>query len=178
MAHSDRSPRRAFSMTLKPEPFRIQVASLEALSALAEAMAQAMPGDAFVTLEGDLGAGKTTFVKALAAAAGIDPSEVISPTFGLVHLHSLPGGGPARRLLHADLYRLSGPAELAEIGWDDAVAAPGWVLVEWPDRAGNTLPADRLEIEIQIDSETGRTFLLTPHGPIHEQLVGRVRERV
>ena len=178
MAHSDRSPRRAFSMTLKPEPFRIQVASLEALSALAEAMAQAMPGDAFVTLEGDLGAGKTTFVKALAAAAGIDPSEVISPTFGLMHLHSLPGGGPARRLLHADLYRLSGPADLAEIGWDDAVAAPGWVLVEWPDRAGNTLPADRLEIEIQIDSETGRTLWLTPRGPVHQQLVARVRERV
>ena len=95
-------------MTLKPEPFRIQVASLEALSALAEAMAQAMPGDAFVTLEGDLGAGKTTFVKALAAAAGIDPSEVISPTFGLVHLHSLPGGGPARRLLHAIWPRSAG----------------------------------------------------------------------
>ena len=141
--------------TLKPEPFRIAVASLEALQAVAKVMAQAMPGDAFVTLTGDLGAGKTTFVKALAAAAGIDPSEVISPTFGLLHLHSL-----------------------AEIGWDDAVAAPGWVLMEWPDRAGTRLPADRLEIEIQIDSETGRTLWLTPRGPVHQQLVARVRERV
>ena len=58
------------------------------------------------------------------------------------------------------------------------MAAPGWVLVEWPDRAGNTLPADRLEIEIQIDSETGRTLLLTPRGLLHEQLVASVRERV
>jgi len=165
-------------MPSKPEAICIEVADLDALQGLATALAHAMPGDAFLTLKGDLGAGKTTFVKALAGAAGIDPAEVISPTFGMIHRHVLPGGGPDRRLLHADLYRLSGPADLAEIGWEDAVAAPGWVLVEWPDRAGDALPADRLEIEIQINSETSRTFLFTPYGPVHEQLVARVRERL
>ena len=124
----------------------------------------------FRALEGDLGAGKTTFVKAIAAAVGIDPAEVVSPTFGLIHVHAVPGahGGhrhdTPERLVHADLYRLTGPGDLAEIGWEDATAGRCWVFVEWPARAPTALPADRLDIAITIDSETGRTFRFTPRG--------------
>ena len=141
-----------------------------ALAPLARRLVAALPPRAFVALEGDLGAGKTTFVKAVAAAMGIEPSEVVSPTFGLIHVHDVPAvhdrPTPAapERLVHADLYRLSGAGDLAEIGWEDATAGRCWVFVEWPSRAPTALPADRLDIAISIDSETGRTFQFTPHG--------------
>ena len=141
-----------------------------ALAPLARRLTAALPPRAFVALEGDLGAGKTTFAKAVAAAMGIDPAEVVSPTFGLIHVHDVPAArdAPTRevpeRLVHADLYRLSGAGDLAEIGWEDATAGPCWVFVEWPSRIADALPADRLDIVISIDSETGRTFRFTPRG--------------
>jgi len=141
------------------------VADEAALVPLAAAVAAALPTPAFVTLAGDLGAGKTTFVKAIAAAVGIDATDVVSPTFGLIHVHGLPRrpAGP-ERLVHADLYRLVGTGDLRELGWEDAIAGPCWVFVEWPQRTADALPADRLDVEIGIDSETGRTFRFTPRG--------------
>lgn len=153
-----------------PLPDAVVVADETALAPLARWLAASLPPRAFVTLEGDLGAGKTTFVKAVAAAVGIDPSEVVSPTFGLVHLHDVPAardrppGETPVHLVHADLYRLAGTGDLAEIGWDDATAGQCWVFVEWPQRIASALPADRLDIAISIDSKTGRTFRFVPRG--------------
>ena len=96
----------------------LSIATEADLAPLARALAAALPFRACVALTGDLGAGKTTFVKAFAAAVGIDPTEVVSPTFGLVHEHPSPTG----ILLHADMYRLAGADDLHELGWDDAVA--------------------------------------------------------
>ena len=148
----------------------VAVPNEAALAALARRLTVALPARAFVTLEGDLGAGKTTFVKAIAAAAGIAPDEVVSPTFGLIHVHEPPPAAdrPAHaapeRLVHADLYRLAGPGDLAELGWEEATAGRCWVFVEWPQRIAQALPADRLDVVIQIDSETARTFRFTPRG--------------
>lgn len=145
----------------------ICLADEAALRGLATRLVAVLPRPALVTLSGDLGAGKTTLVKAVAAAAGIDPADVISPTFGLIHEHALPPGGAGRpaRLVHADLYRLAGSTELAETGWDDAVAGDAWVFVEWPERIAAALPAERLEITIAIDSPTARTLSLRGLGP-------------
>ena len=142
--------------TPKPAPraWSIAVPDEAALAEVAGALVATLPTRAFVALDGDLGAGKTTFVKAIAAAAGIDPAEVISPTFGLIHMHH----GPRGRIVHADMYRLGGDAELRETGWDDAIAGPGWTFVEWPGRIAAALPHDRLDIMIHIDSETARTL--------------------
>lgn len=142
------------------------------LGSLARRLVAALPRPAFVALEGELGAGKTTLVKAVAAAAGIDPVEVVSPTFGLVHEHATPAG----TLLHADLYRLRGGGDLTEIGWHDAVARADWVFVEWPNRAAGELPADRLEITIGIDSPHARTLRLSARGPRHAAVIRRLRE--
>lgn len=161
-------------MTSTPErgPFRCSVSlpNEAALPQFAAACVATLPDDAFVALEGDLGAGKTTLVKAIAAAVGIDQSEVVSPTFGLIHLHDgpcPPAGGKPVRIVHADMYRLGDEAELRETGWEDAIAGrPGrrtWTFVEWPSRIARALPADRLDIMIRIDSETGRTFELASH---------------
>lgn len=165
-------------MPSTPEPApatcSIGVPDERALAELAARLVAALPDDAFVALEGDLGAGKTTFVKHVAAAAGIDPTEVVSPTFGLIHVHE----GSLGRLVHADMYRLGDEAELRETGWEDAIAArPGrrtWAFVEWPCRIARSLPDDRLDVAIRIDSETARTFSFTATGPAHAGIIAAV----
>ena len=128
--------------------FTLVLASEAATQRLAADLANILePGD-FVALGGDLGAGKTTFVRALIAdLAGDVAVEVPSPTFTLVQTYDLPKFA----LVHTDLYRLSGPGELAELGIDDV---PGAVVVmEWPDRAGEALPADRIEVALALDPD-------------------------
>ncbi len=102
--------------------------------------AAARPGD-LILLAGELGAGKTHFARAFLAARAGAPLEVPSPSFTLVQIYDLPGASVA----HVDLYRIRDSAELAELGLDDAFESM-IVLVEWPDRLGPALPADRLEI--------------------------------
>jgi len=105
------------------------LAATEALAARLAALAR--PGDALL-LEGPLGAGKSALARAFLRAATRDPAlEVPSPTFTLVQSYDLPGGIAAH---HFDLYRLSGPGGLHELGWDEA--REGIVLVEWPERLG------------------------------------------
>ena len=111
------------------------------------------PGD-LITLSGDLGAGKTTFARALIRhLAGDETIEVPSPTFTLMQAYDLP----RFPLVHADLYRLSGPGELAELGFDDL--SPATVtLLEWPDRAGSVLPPDRLDVALTLSPQEGASF--------------------
>jgi N-acetylmuramate 1-kinase len=108
------------------------------------------PGD-LVTLSGDLGAGKTTFARALIRYLASDATiEVPSPTFTLLQSYELPRFA----LVHADFYRLSGAAELAELGFDD-LPESSVVLVEWPDRAAGFLPPDRLDITFTLAAQLG-----------------------
>jgi N-acetylmuramate 1-kinase len=108
------------------------------------------PGD-LVTLSGDLGAGKTTFARALIRhLAGDDAIEVPSPTFTLMQSYELP----RFTLVHADLYRVSSAAELAELGFDD-VPDGAVTLIEWPDRAAGALPPDRLDIAFTLAPTAG-----------------------
>ncbi|MGZ5810620.1 MAG: tRNA (adenosine(37)-N6)-threonylcarbamoyltransferase complex ATPase subunit type 1 TsaE, partial [Xanthobacteraceae bacterium] len=120
------------------------------------------PGDV-ITLSGDLGAGKTTFARALIRyLAGNDTIEVPSPTFTLTQTYALP----RFPVVHADLYRLSGSAELTELGLDDAPEG-AVTLVEWPDRAAGFLPADRLEIALSLEPTHGpnaRNVQITGYG--------------
>lgn len=117
---------------------------------MADVAAVIEPGDV-ITLSGDLGAGKTTFARALIRFfAGDQSIEVPSPTFTLTQTYTLP----RFVLVHADLYRLSGPAELAEIGLEDA-GEGSVLLIEWPDRAGTRLPANRLDIAFTLAPQRG-----------------------
>src|ERR1700722_17032400 len=129
--------------------WQIDLSDETATSALANNVAHLIkPGD-LVTLSGDLGAGKTTFARALIRTLTREPElEVPSPTFTLMQVYE----GVDYPIVHADLYRIEQPRELAELGWDEA-ADGALVLVEWPERAGEFLEADRLDIAFHIDPQ-------------------------
>ena len=141
-----------------PEALHLLLPDLAATEALAtRAAALAQPGDA-ILLEGPLGAGKSAFCRAfLRAATGKPALEVPSPSFTLVQGYELPRG-PAH---HFDLYRLSGPEELEELGWQEA--REGIVLVEWPDRLGWLTPPDALHLTLRPDA-AGEARHATLHG--------------
>ena len=132
------------------------------LSLMADLALLVGPGDV-ITLSGDLGAGKTTAARALIRyLAGDDELEVPSPTFTLAQTYELP----AVTILHADLYRIGDPGELEEIGLSplpEGVLA----LIEWPERAGELLPADRIDIALSHRVALGsgaRAAHITGHG--------------
>jgi len=126
--------------------FSVALPDEHATARLAVDIATALePGD-LVTLSGDLGAGKTTFARALIRYLANDPTiEVPSPTFTLMQTYNLP----QFPLVHADLFRLSGSAELAELGFDD-LPEGAVVLVEWPDRAAGFLRPDRIDVALTL----------------------------
>ena len=117
-----------------------ETGSVEETWALAGEFAKELkPGDV-VCLEGDLGAGKTTFVQGLAAALGVG-GRVTSPTFCIVQEHPAKReGGAVRLLVHMDLYRLRGEDDVLAVGWEDYLARGAVVAVEWPERAPSLMP--------------------------------------
>lgn len=123
--------------------------------ALGEAATRAVP--CVVMLIGDLGTGKTTLTRAIGRGFGVE-EPVTSPTFALVHEYR---AHEHRRFFHLDLYRINGPHELANIGWESLLAEPALVVIEWPDRAGALIPADALAITLAHvdDDETRRRVI-------------------
>jgi tRNA threonylcarbamoyladenosine biosynthesis protein TsaE len=107
----------------------------EALAAEGEAVGRSLPPRSVVALEGELGAGKTTLVQAIARGLGVrEPAS--SPTYALVHRYA----GRRGPVFHLDCYRLRSPAEAADLDWEGLVTEGDAVLVEWPERAGEWLP--------------------------------------
>ena len=124
-----------------------EVSSVEETWELAKKLAAELrPGDV-VCLEGDLGAGKTTFTQGLAAAMGV-PGRVNSPTFCIVQEHRRQSTAVVgnRLLVHMDLYRLHGEDDVIAIGWEDYLAEGAILVVEWPERAGTLIPPDARHI--------------------------------
>jgi tRNA threonylcarbamoyladenosine biosynthesis protein TsaE len=129
--------------------------------------ALAVPGDV-IALKGELGAGKTSFVRAFIRAHGGDET-VPSPTFTLVQVYDLPGGA----IWHFDLYRLRQPEEAWELGIEDAFR-DGISLIEWPERLGTLLPTLRLEIALDFGgAPDARRATLSGGGDWSVRLAGR-----
>jgi len=128
-----------------------EVHSVEETWEVAKAFAKTLkPGD-IVCLEGDLGAGKTTFTQGLAAALGVS-GRVTSPTFCIVQEHhrdplSSPSALPTL-LVHMDLYRLHGEDDVIAVGWEDYLSAGAIIVVEWPERAGSLIPPSARRVTI------------------------------
>jgi tRNA threonylcarbamoyladenosine biosynthesis protein TsaE len=120
------------------------------------------PGGLVVSLRGDLGAGKTVFVKGLARGLGIDESWVSSPTFVLANQYV--GREEGLSLHHVDFYRLESPDELESMGFFDLIGPRVLLAVEWGPKFAGELPSDRLELELQPDRE-GRVLQARAGGP-------------
>jgi tRNA threonylcarbamoyladenosine biosynthesis protein TsaE len=125
--------------------------------------AQLRQGDV-VCLSGPLGAGKTTFARGAISAWLGEPVEAPSPTYTLLQIYE----GPKGELWHADLYRLKHADEAWELGLEDAYAEAA-CLIEWPERLGEALPANRLDIDLAPVGE-GRRAALTGHGAWKERV--------
>jgi tRNA threonylcarbamoyladenosine biosynthesis protein TsaE len=116
---------------------------LEAMLAWGESFGARLLPPTVVTLDGDLGTGKTTLARAICRGYGVRDA-VTSPTFALVHEYT----GARSPVFHLDLFRIEGPHELAGIGWYDAVSSQALVLVEWAGRAGSEVPAGATRIRL------------------------------
>ncbi|HEY1749853.1 MAG TPA: tRNA (adenosine(37)-N6)-threonylcarbamoyltransferase complex ATPase subunit type 1 TsaE [Caulobacteraceae bacterium] len=118
-----------------------------------------------VCLSGPLGAGKSSLARGLIRALTGEATEAPSPTFTLVQSYETPRFAVA----HFDLYRLNKPEEVGELGLDEALDE-GAAVIEWPERLGHHLPADRLDVELVIDGERRRARL-SPHGAWEERAI-------
>ena len=144
------------------------MAAGEALAARLHTRLTARRG-AVIALHGDLGAGKTTFAKGVARGLGIREA-VTSPTYQLVLEYDTDigaaGAAPRpRTLYHIDLYRIDSPDQLASLALDDFIHDSGVALVEWPERAGDTLPDDAIRVHIDIEDGARRQISITDPGP-------------
>ena len=145
--------------------------SVEQTRAFGRALAECVQSGDLIALIGDLGAGKTQFVKGLAQGLGVDPADVASPTFVLMREYELDDSGDDSQkpslLLHVDAYRLDGADDLESIGWDADTDRDAVIAVEWADRIA-TVPGairlDRLEVEFSHDGDDTRLVEGRPLG--------------
>lgn len=138
---------------------------------LGSMLAQHLEPGTVVALNGDLGAGKTRLVQAIATAMGVERREVNSPTFVLIQEYQglLP-------LYHFDTYRLKDTDEFLELGADDLLYSDGVCLIEWADKVADVLPRDLLQINIEHRSETARYFQFKGQGSRSTKIVQALQQ--
>lgn len=145
----------------------------EQTRAFAQAMAlnvQKSPADSMViTLHGDLGSGKTTLVRYFLQALGVT-DRIKSPTYGLVEMYLLQEP-QALTVWHFDFYRLHDPQEWEDAGFRDIFAAPGFKLVEWPNKAQGQMPQADLAIYFEVSASQHRHITLQTHSAAGAALI-------
>ena len=141
-----------------------------ATTALAQRFAAAIDGGLVLYLHGDLGAGKTSFARALLTALGVG-ERVKSPTYSLVESYR----SGELTAWHLDLYRIADPGELEWLGLDALGDPAALVLVEWPERGTGALPAPDLVLELE-HADLGRRAGAVPHSDRGRRLLGRLGE--
>jgi len=144
----------------------IDIPDLSATEALGRALGPLLFPGAVIALVGQLGAGKTHFTRAVAEGLQVrNPNVVTSPTFVLIQEYAarLP-------ISHFDAYRLPGAREFAELGADEYLYGDGVCLIEWADKVPAALPAELLEIRMEIVDADRRRMVVTAHGRRYEEL--------
>ena len=138
----------------------ITIHSLPELDACIPRVLEARAGRRKIALYGDMGAGKTTFVKAFCRHLGVREMTA-SPTFSLVNQYSYTEkDGSAALFYHLDLYRLKSLQEALDIGIEDLLYDPWYCIIEWPQLAEPLLPEDAAKIQIEITGKTSRRLLI------------------
>lgn len=132
----------------------ISIHSEEELPEVAEALLDALNGRTVVALRGEMGAGKTTLIRSVADALGVE-DQVTSPTFALVNQYE---GANGERLFHFDFYRIEDEREAFDLGYEEYFYSGDLCFVEWPEKIESLLPEEVVEVRIRVDSPTERTF--------------------
>ncbi len=142
-----------------------------------EAFARSLAGqpavrNALIELQGDLGAGKTTFVRHLLHSLGVQ-GRIKSPTYAVVEPYTLDAASrqPGLNIWHFDFYRFNDPKEWEDAGFRDIFASAGLKLVEWPDKAGEHLPPPDLLLQIEVQDDDVRAVTLAAHTPAGAELI-------
>jgi tRNA threonylcarbamoyladenosine biosynthesis protein TsaE len=138
-----------------------------ATTAFAQALARHPAiGRALIELQGDLGAGKTTFVRHLLKSLGVE-GRIKSPTYAVVEPYTLP----EMNIWHFDFYRFNDPREWEEAGFRDIFASTGLKLIEWPEKAGPHLPQPDLLLHLEVLPDDSRAVTLAAHTPTGAELL-------
>ncbi|NBT56179.1 MAG: tRNA (adenosine(37)-N6)-threonylcarbamoyltransferase complex ATPase subunit type 1 TsaE [Betaproteobacteria bacterium] len=128
-------------------------------------------GQAVIELRGELGAGKTTLVRHLLRALGVQ-GRVKSPTYAVVEPYELAG----LSIWHFDFYRLNDPREWEDAGFRDIFAGPGLKLAEWPEKAAGHMPAADLMISLTVREDETREVRLTAQSPLGAKLLSAITD--
>ncbi len=131
--------------------------SPEETEALAAELAGQLRGGECIALHGEMGAGKTCFVRGLVAGLDADPRMVSSPTFVLINVYRTP----RLTVFHLDAYRTSGPADFEAIGFAELLEEGGVVILEWPQRIASLLPPQRIDVRIESEGESERRIRIS-----------------
>ena len=135
-------------------------------------LAELLPDGSVVALIGTLGAGKTRLVQAVAEASGVPKTTVTSPTFVLIREYDEGD----RSIYHFDAYRLEREAEFRDLGPDEYFDGTGLSFIEWADRVPNSIPVDRVTIEIEILSADSRRFTISATGNKYSDFIKRMND--
>ncbi len=127
----------------------IRIKSIEGLPAAAREFAALMGDETVYAFHGEMGAGKTTFIRALVEQLGVDPEEANSPSFSIINEYR--STTTAELIYHFDLYRLESVDEALEIGVEDYFDSGALCLLEWPERIEALLPDDTVVVKITVD---------------------------
>jgi tRNA threonylcarbamoyladenosine biosynthesis protein TsaE len=160
-------------MGKSPASLTVRLTDAGATEALAAALAQSFPGASqaavVLYLRGELGAGKTTCVRAMLHALGVE-GTVRSPTYTLVE----PYRAGSMNFVHIDLYRLRGSLEADELGIRDYCEPLTLLLIEWPEKGGAAVPPADLDVHLEYDG-SGRRAALSAHGAVGEAWLAHLK---
>jgi tRNA threonylcarbamoyladenosine biosynthesis protein TsaE len=170
---------RGMSQVGVASSFEVSSGSPEQTMAFGRQLGSHLRAGDVVLLFAPFGAGKTHLTKGIAAAFGVNPDDVNSPSFVLVNQYdAAPKGYPVHGrvpIFHVDLYRIDTPEELPSVGLDDLISDRSLVIIEWAEHAGAWLPSEHLAIRIDVAGERERVLHVQGHGERYRQLVERLK---
>ncbi len=135
---------------------KIEIDSLKGLERVAQALLDSLAGRSVVLLNGEMGAGKTTLVRAILEVLGSKDS-VSSPTFAIINEYLTES---MDSVYHFDMYRIENPSEALDFGVEEYLSSGSLCLVEWPERIEALLPEDAMRVNIEVNSPSHRTFTI------------------
>lgn len=136
----------------------IQIKTPENLPEAAREFASLMGDETVYAFRGEMGAGKTTFISALAKELGVEDDTANSPSFAIINEYR--SDTTAELIYHFDLYRLESVEEALEIGIEDYFDSGALCLIEWPERIEPLLPDDTVEVEVRVNPDESRTLIV------------------